>query len=236
MKVKHSSTSKLYFGKWAYKLKCADVFSYIFTTGSHSRKYSKADRDNYRIWLDDLTKIDNIRTRREGPHISIFCADRATADQIAGGYPWIIELWEPETPEEVEFLQNSSKRKRVCNRYPRGKYQFKLFLSNTLNREQKLHLAGWLEKYPAVLCPSQTRQFLEGKWYPSDAHLFIEDEKTTSIFTMYLGDKVKYIEQYVLRESLTPAEQLEADEAGGTEETSEEIDENSDEVQEPQSI
>ena len=111
-----------------------------------------------------------------------------------------------------------------------------MFLTNTLNREQKTHLAGWLEKYPAVLCPSQTRQFLEGRRYQPDAHLFIEDEKTTSIFTMYLGDKVKYIEQYVLRESLTPAEQLEADATGANEETSEEIDETPDEVQEPQSI
>jgi len=199
----------------------------MFTTGTHSKKYKKEERDDFNSWNSNLAKMEGIRVRRERSSISVFCRDRDTADKLSGSHRWILELWEPASAEEAEFLKNSSRRKRVCKRYPRGKYQYKMFIKSDLSIDQKNSLMDWFLKYPEVLIPNAMNRYLTSTRYPPEPHIYIKDEKTASIFFMFLGDKIKHVEQYILRETLTPAEQ----ESVVVEDDIEEVNEIEDEVQ-----
>jgi len=219
--------SKLYYGKWPYKIECyLPKVSYIARYGAEAtRLWAANTNDTDQHWHDRLQqttqagknavvkfldKVEpflelDIKVRAEHSHFNIFCRDPALRDRIAAHMAkWVVAVHGPASEEELAFMLAGNNKKVVCNNLPHKKYQYKVMLNTAMTMENRYKFLTWVATYQdRVRITGESKYWFGGlRRWSYTPFMYVEDEKTLTMMTLFLGSNIKKVEEYVLRSSI----------------------------------
>jgi len=215
--MKQYKTSKLFYGKYPYKIE-TDILGWDIKTLGVARIIAECNnpRGRYKSRCEDFRKDlleyitiaeefinSDIKTRAEGNILNYFLEDRNTYDSMCKKLaPWIVSVTAPASDNDLEILQSDTQQV-LCNVLPYEKYQFKITLRENTPIEIRLKFSKWLENYQdRVKVSNTTRYWLQGyKNFSQNPFLYIDDYKQLSLTLLFLGNYVKKKQEYVLRDT-----------------------------------
>lgn len=225
--IQKLKSSKLFYNKWPYKVECTVFGAYIvgrfklphvkawcngdnsFCSGTYGSK--NINRANLLVFVEaveDFLSNDQVQIRTEGSRFNLFCKEKSVLEEIDKSLQkWIRKISGPTTDEELEYLLSNGHKKRLCDKFPMGKYQYKVFLKYKIPEEKRRQFVEWCANYQDKLKISKTSQrWLEGnKFYVQDPFMYVEDERMLSMIGMFLGGHIKKVEHFILRTSALAA-------------------------------
>ncbi len=227
MKIQKLSSSKLFYNKWPYKVECTlrgasrvarnnldELKSWCNCEPNAPRYLGVGDRNiNKAELLQFITVVepflkDNLQIRTEGSHFNLFCKDTTTLNSIEAALrPWIRKICGPNTEEELNFLLENGHKKRLCDKLPKGKYNYKVFFKIKLPEDKRMAFSVWAENYSEKIeIAGLSDLWLKGiKKYKQDPFMYVEDEKTLSMVGMFLSGYIKKVEHFIPRNSVLTA-------------------------------
>ena len=146
----------------------------------------------------------NLQIRIEQSHFNIFCADYNLLEDINRDLgSWIVKISGPTTQEEYDFLMCNGHRKILCDKLPHDKFKYKIIFDNIVPQEIRENFYKWLDNYKdKINMGSRTRCWLSNQkkyiYYPG--YMYVIDDKTTSMISLYAGNNIKSIIEYVPRD------------------------------------
>lgn len=222
MKIEKLKTSKLFYSKWPYKVAC--YIENVNTVISNTKRVATNNWYGYRrkvtpeqqLQLDAFGKAvrpllkKDIKFRVEQNHFNIFCSDIKTLTQINKRLkPWIQNIYGPTSNEELEYLTANGHKKRVCDKFPKGIYQYRVYFKTSMPDTMRESFLNWALKYEGKLALSaSTKKWCEGNHrYFQAPFMYVKDGATLSMVGLFLATNLKLVEEFVLRESInTPSE------------------------------
>jgi hypothetical protein len=218
MKIEKLKTSKLFYNKWPYKVTCNIVHArsvinssrgYYYGYGKRISPEEEAEIEKFRIAVKGFLKKD-IKYRAEYNHFNIFCDDKVLLKKIAKKLePWIQNIYGPQSEEELQYLKDNGHKKRVCDKFPKGKYQYRVYFKINMPDTLKQSFQTWITKYDGKIdCSGSTVKWLKDEHrYFQAPFCYVEDSATLSMIGLFVANHIKVVEHFVLRESInTPSE------------------------------
>lgn len=217
MKIEKLKTSKLFYGKWPYKVACRIDHARSVTSISNSYYgYSKRisaeqeeEIEKFRKAVKSFLKKD-IKYRAEYNHFNIFCDDKVLLEKISKKLkPWIQNIHGPQNDEELEYLRENGRKKRLCDKIPFNKFEYRVYFKTNMPSTLKESFKNWIAKYEGkIKCSGSTEKWLNGDHrYFQAPFCYVEDGATLTMIGLFLANHIKITEQFVLRESInTPSE------------------------------
>lgn len=224
--IKRQKVSKLFYNKWPYKIECVIAGANRITIHGPDRVLQWCDgtfkmfgRDERHINKDDIRKFiglakpfledkENIRIRTEGGHFNLFFKDPELLDKISTDLkPWIWNIFEPSSEEELKFLLENENKRVLCDELPYEKYVYKVVMrsSKVSVKEQFLN---WSKNYSEdqIKISGQTERWLQGHYaYKQDPFFYVKDAPMLTMTRLFLGDNVRKVFEYVPRKGLNTA-------------------------------
>jgi len=181
------------------------------TTDMHT--FIKSSKYEKECVLEFLNAVEpyldkEIQVRAEGSHFNIFCKDRKLKNHIVKDVKkWLRAVEGPDSDEELEFMLSSGRKKIVCSNLPYNKYRYKINFRTNMPIDTRPKFLEWAEKYgDSISIADSTNRWLSGKTSYSPApFMYVEDDKTLAMFGLFLGNNVRIVEEFVLRENLIVA-------------------------------
>jgi hypothetical protein len=218
MKFEKLKTSKLFYNKWPYKVTCNIVHArsvtgnkvgYYYGYGKRISPEEEAEIEKFRIAVKGFLKKD-IKYRAEYNHFNIFCDDKVLLKKISKKLePWIQNIYGPQSEEELQYLKDNGHKKRVCDKFPKRKYQYRIYFKTNMPDTLKQSFQTWIAKYEGKIdCSGSTQKWLKNdhRWFQAP-FCYVEDSATLSMIGLFLANYIKVVEHFVLRESInTPSE------------------------------
>jgi hypothetical protein len=221
-KLHKQKINRLFYGKWPYKIECfLAKSSMIVRLGPEKARLWATNHPEYAGWwnvpqsqkfqvLEFLNKVEpflneELQIRTEGGHFNIFCKHAVLRDHILQELePWIIEVWGPDNDEELAYMLANGSKKIVCNKYPHDLYRYKIHFKTNMPIDARAKFLNWTKNYLSSISISDaTHQWLAGKHqWAQMPFMYVKDEKTLSMFSLFLGNNLRIIEEYVLRSSI----------------------------------
>lgn len=227
MKIAPQKISKLFYNKWPYKVECViDGASRIKIYGAVRTAhwcntnelgmikrwgYGSKEIDKHALlkFLDAVTPFldipEDVKIRAEGEHFNLFCKDAALLIQICDILAeWIVTIHKPGSDAELAFIMNNGHQKRVCNTYPKEKYQYRIYLKNTVVPAFGIQFLDWAAKYgEAISVSNSTIRWLNGttRWTQAP-FMYVAGAPMLTMVSLYLGSNIKVIEEFILRDSI----------------------------------
>lgn len=217
MKIEKLKTSKLFYGKWPYKVACRIDHARSVTTDYKSYYgYSKRinaeqeeEIEKFRKAVKSFLKKD-IKYRAEYNHFNIYCDDKVLLEKISKKLkPWILNIHGPQSDEELEYLRDNGRKKRVCDKLPFDKFEYRVYFKTNMPSTLKESFKNWMLKYDGkIQCSGSTEKWLnEEHRYFQAPFCYVKDGSTLTMIGLFLANHIKITEQFVLRESInTPSE------------------------------
>lgn len=223
MKFKPLTTSKLFFNKWPYKVECVQAGAnrmYRNPNGNVNEwtanisRWAKPGSDWTPQRKQELQKFydkvspffdKDLQIRVEGFHFNIFCKDKTLLDEITKELePWIVTVSGPASEEELNYLLENGRRKRVCNKLPKGKFKYRIYLRELTPLAVRENFFKWSLNYSDKTSISKTTlSWLKGeKNWVQAPFILIEDGATLSMFSLFLANHIRLIEEFILRSSI----------------------------------
>jgi len=172
----------------------------------HNSGIDKIELGKYALAVEPyLADRKDIKVRCEGSHLNLFTDDKDLLEKIrADLYPWIMSITSPSSDEELAFLIDNGHKKVLCNKLPWDKYQYKVFFKNSFETTQRSNFYTWTDRYGAKIeIADSTDRWLQGKkYYVQDPFIYVEDSKMLSMVLLYLGNNVKKVQEFILRNSI----------------------------------
>lgn len=220
--IQKLKSSKLFYNKWPYKVECTIFGAYLVTryrldavkawcngnsnvgigNSYGAKNINKPDLLLFIGAVEQFISNDDVQVRAEGSKLNLFCKDKTTLETIDSALTtWIRKISGPTTDEELEYLLSNGHKKRLCDKFPMGKYQYKVFFKYKISNEKKAQFLEWCLKYQDKLKISRsTKTWLEGrKFYVQDPFMYAEDDKMLSMIGMFMSGNVKKVEHFILR-------------------------------------
>jgi hypothetical protein len=206
-------TNKLFFDKFVYKISMTVPFANYFRNknlaqiklslqmdelelAKDGRKFVKigpswskthASADDIKAGLEIVDILENnekYNLRIEGKILSVYTNDESSIDSISN-IPGIQfrEVWKPADEKSKNFLLTGPRaiiRKNYSHKY---KVTVKALRSEADNFKE------WAAKLPKIKLTSSN--------YRWEGYFYVSDEKTLSMCRLFLGDKVKKVEELV---------------------------------------
>lgn len=213
MKIEKLKTSKLFYGKWPYKVSCRINYarSVISTKTSYYYGYGKQvspeevrEVEKFRLAIISFLKKD-IKYRAEYNHFNIFCDDKKLLEQIYKKLaPWIEHIYGPQNDEELEYLINNGRKKRVCDKLPFSKFEYRVYFKTNTPLILKESFKNWIVKYNGkIQCSESTLRWLtDDHKYFQGPFCYVEDSATLTMLGLFLANHIKITEQFVLRKGI----------------------------------
>lgn len=202
-------TTKLFYNKWCYKICLAD--KEIKKIGTNLRfgqvVIYYGEKNTLNTLLSKYYFRDDTQFRFESNWCQIYLNDINLFDEIVNALnSWIVEIHTPESDTIKEFLFDN-KRKVICSKLPRGDFNYKITLKNNnkWSNDDKKNFKKWLlttfkEK---VHISKNTEHWLEGGYrYVQEPFFYVKDSASYSMIGLYISDKIKKVEQYILRDKV----------------------------------
>lgn len=221
-KLHKQKINRLFYGKWPYKIECFQAkSSLIVRLGPEKARLWATDHPDYRGWwnvsrpqkqevLEFLDKVEpflkeELQIRTEGAHFNIFCKHIVLRDRIIQELePWVRGVHGPNSNEELEYMLANGSKKVVCNKLPHEMYRYKIHFKTNMPVDTRAKFLKWSSNYLSQISISDaTHQWLAGthQWAQMP-FMYVEDGKTLAMFSLFLGDNLRIIEEYVLRSSI----------------------------------
>ena len=215
--------NKLYYGKWPFKIECVLTrSSMIVRLGVKGTRHwaiydtntwiksSKYEKECVLEFLDVVEPYldKELQIRAEGSHFNFFCRDRELKDAIVKDVAkWLKAVDGPDSDEELEFMLASGRKKVICSNLPYGKYRYKINLRPNMPIDARPKFLEWAKKYgDSVSIADSTNRWLAGRTaYVQAPFMYVHDDKTLAMFGLFLGNNVRIVEEFVLRENLIVA-------------------------------
>lgn len=224
--IKRLKVSKLFYNKWPYKIECViagankiTIYGPDYVLAWCNGTVKSLGRDDRHMSKDTLKEFvtlvkpyledkENIRIRTEGGHFNLFFKDPALLDSILNTLkPWVWNIFEPGSEEELKFLLDNENKRVLCDELPYEKYVYKVVMrSSKVNiKEQFLN---WTANYTEdqIKISGQTERWLQGKYtYKQDPFFYVKDAPMLTMTRLFLGDNVRKVFEYVPRKGLNTA-------------------------------
>jgi Pyruvate/2-oxoacid:ferredoxin oxidoreductase delta subunit len=214
MLYKKTASSKLFYGKWPYKVICRVEGAWTIRYGSSytqdvingkqfTRNINKSRLKTF-IKLAEPFLIDTIKKRCESSICTFYCADSAIYNEIKNKLEeFIIEVVEPTNQEELDFLTNNTARKVVCDHLPHKLYRYKISIKANTPANIRNSFNSWIGNYGENVRTSHSTD----KWFTSlrnygQPFIYVKDSPMLSMVSMFLGGNISKIEEYVPRSSI----------------------------------
>jgi hypothetical protein len=178
----------------------------------YGRRISKEEEEEvekFRIAVKSFLKKD-IKYRAEYNHFNIFCNDKVLLEKISKKLaPWIEHIYGPQSDEELEYLRDNGRKKRLCDKLPFGNFEYRVYFKTKMPGTLKESFKNWITKYDGkIRCSESTEKWLnEEHRYFQAPFCYVKDGATLTMIGLFLANHIKITEQFVLRESInTPSE------------------------------
>lgn len=224
MKFKPLTTSKLFYNEWPYKIECIQQGasrmyrdpdgtaqdwllnrSYYWSSPPVIDNEDKERITNFYSNVKALFDSKDCKIRVEGSHFNIFLKDKALLDTLTVKLdPWIKAVYGPSTDEELNFIVSNGHKKRVCTAYPKEKYQYRIYIRERMKADVRGNFYSWTKKYGnKIAMPPTTERWLSGdKNWAQNPYIYLEDGPMLTMTSLFLGDNVRIIEEFILRSSI----------------------------------
>ena len=221
MSILRQKTRKLFYGKWPYKIECYLKGSSNVARLGLLRTTNWLNGDTVDNWMwkgadrnligDFVKKVapfmdtEETRIRVEGAHFNIFVKDKYYADTIISELEyWIQRVTEPGSEEEYQFLLNNSSKKIICNELPKGKYKYRIYIRERMKLDSRKRFHDWTLRYKNrfEIAKSTTKWLTGQTMYTQNPFLYIETHSDLSMVSLYLGENIKRIEEFIPRTNI----------------------------------
>jgi hypothetical protein len=117
---------------------------------------------------------------------------------------WIVDVQGPDNEEELAYMLANGGKKVVCNKLPHQQYRYKIHFKTSMPADARSKFLSWSENYTdRIFIAESTHKWLVGKKHWAQLpFMYVEDSKTLSMFSLFLGNNLRIIEEYVLRSSI----------------------------------
>ena len=218
-------TSKLFYKKWPYKIECwGKNFWMVKRLGidevvNYCLKRAKPGMSNYwdfkSIGAEEKARLLNfarsvelfldkdLQVRVEGYSFNIYCKDTDLYNELVKELDqYIVELHEPESAAELDYLNDNGHKKVLCNKIPFNKYKYKVYFSPSCKADTKARFESWIHNYSTkVKIPRGTVHWFVKGWYQSP-YIYVEDSGTLAMIGLFMGQDVKKVEEHIPRSSI----------------------------------
>lgn len=227
MQVK--TIKKLFWSKYPFKIECRILgASHIVRQGiqrclvicnndkmafgtSYRWGHASVDKVELALFIKAVKPFldKEVKVRAEGSHYNIFCKDLDLYKEMKKKlYKWITFVYEPENEEVLSFMLSNGPRKVVVKQLPKEKYKYKITMKYNMPLDARKNFIKWTEKYdPGIFDVSRSsKAWMEGaKMYAQDPFFYIQDNSVLTLTSLYLGNNIKKIEEFVLADTIKEA-------------------------------
>jgi hypothetical protein len=173
-------------------------------SGGNDSAINKVELEKFANSVKLLPK-ENIQIRCEGHRFHIFMADKNLLEEIQELFDqWIHCITAPETDKEYEFLLDNGHKKVLCKDYPYGRYHYKIYIRENTSANIRESFLKWIKKYDTKIdTANRTENWLGGSVrYIQDPYIYVEDSKTLTMTLLFLGNQVKKVQEFILRDDI----------------------------------
>ncbi len=217
MKYQKQTTSKLFYGKYPFKIRCTCKGSWMIkrlgiyetvkqctTIKNNLVQLHKVDPTRLMSFLNDVEIFldKDISVRCEGSIFSIYCKDETLFNQMCKRLSsWITEVHVPANDAEQAFMIENEHKKVLCNRLPFETYHYKVYIKATVPVNLRENFYKWMLNYQGkIQAPVRVGDWLSGrKMWVVNPSLYVKDAPTLSMVGMFLGDRISKVEEFVPR-------------------------------------
>lgn len=228
-KIKETTTKKLFYKKWLYKIviECGGISSlhrrgieYIQniepvygSTNSWIKNSTQTVIANRQKLINIATKLEDILTiaphqiRTEGKNCAIFTNSEKLIDEVYLNLTdFVTEISRPSDSCQADFLL-SNKNKIICQNLPLSGFRYKVYFKNgEIKKESMDVFLTWAKKFldGRIHIPDGTKRILNGETYPMmyGNYFYAKDQKMATMALMVMGDYLNKSEEYVLKSEL----------------------------------
>ena len=222
MTYKKQATSKLFYGKWPYRIRChVDGSWRIKRTGVAETLKFCFDKNNGSIgWDIKRRQVDKprllkftrslipfldkeLQVRAEQSIFSIYCKDAELYKAIIKELmPYITEICEPASDLEFDYITSNSAKKVIRNALPHQKYRYKVYFKSECNANTKVQFESWSHNYgDKIKIPRSTATWFTQGWQQSP-YILVEDSSTLAMIGLFMGHNVNKVEEFILISSI----------------------------------
>ena len=214
MLYKKTKSSKLFYGKWPYKVICRVEGAWAIRYGISYIRDMVIGKDFHRnvnksklkkfVKLAEPFLIDTIKKRCENNICTFYCADLAMYDDMKDKLEeFIVEVVEPGSQEELDLLTQNTAKKVVCDALPHKLYRYKISIKATTPPNIRTSFKSWIANYGEIIKTSNSTD----RWFTSlrnygQPFIYVKDSPMLSMVSMFLGGNISKIEEYVPRSSI----------------------------------
>lgn len=168
----------------------------------------EVDKRNLGAFLEQVGPFLNrtdLQIRTERSSFNIFCSDPNLFKQLcnAVGY-WTVEIHEPASEQEREFMVDNNAKKVLCKELPHGLYSYKVYLKTSIPVSIRESFLKWHNNYEGkILIPKQVSKWLNSKGaWTSSPYIYVANSSTLSMVGLFLGNGVLRVEEFIPRSSI----------------------------------
>ena len=219
MNLPKQTTSKLFFGKWPYKIRCVCAGSWMIKrlgipqTVDYCTVNSKGVRFSSSIDKVKLLKFLNavdpfldkeIQIRVEGGIFSIYCKDDTLFDRMSKELSsWISMIYTPATTEEADFMINATNKRVLCNNLPFDKYRYKVYIKQNMPVSARASFKTWSKHYTEkIKSTGAASNWFNGVNSYNPLVIYVLDQPTLSMVGLFLGSNLSKVEEFIPRSSI----------------------------------
>jgi hypothetical protein len=228
MQVEKTSQSRLFYNKWTHRIECQQTgMNFLIRNIGYSKNYHTFSPDTYLIPrsltksdMDELEKLfkvlapllkrkqteKNFQVRVEHDTASFFCKDQDLLAELTGKLgPWIVKITGPQTAEEYEFLLSNRSTKILCDNLPYNQFRYRVQFRDSFPLEKRQNFLKWAESYQDhIRFTDYSKDWFSGqkRMYFTNAKIYITEEKILSMISLYCGNNIKKIEEFVIRDRI----------------------------------
>jgi hypothetical protein len=221
--IKKSTTNRLFFGRWPYKIEtrikgaglikrwgviktqqwCDRLIGYQWDEYPY---YKTIDRDDLKEYTEQIAEFltDRVQLRVEHHTMNYYTDDYAIYQGLQKKLkPWLSAISEPNA-DDLEFLTSNTGKKILCNDFPHGKFQYRIYLDTNMPESLRVKFIDWLRNYPGKVKTSDgsVGWMLGHNPYFQDPFVYVKDEKTLFMTGLFLGNYAKKTQEFVLRNTV----------------------------------
>jgi len=220
MRPPRLKTNKLFFKKWPYKISCGITGAWLirafgsakvanmtpdvlesFTYRNNLNHMQKALLKEFAELTSEYFKNESIRTRIDSRSVDFYLENLNQCDIVLNKLEkFVISVTEPKSNEVVEYLKNNTNQ-IICNKYPFGKYQYKVTFKE-MPIKVRNNLIEWAEKYDNddIHIKESTKIHFKGIKHRWGTHYFyVKNNKIITLISLIVAGYISKTEQFVIK-------------------------------------
>ena len=119
--------------------------------------------------------------------------------------PWISELNEPGSQEELDYMYANGAKQILVDKLPHDGYEYRVFLKENLSANKRSSILDWINRCPdgAVKPSKSTVDYLaQSRYYNWNPFLYINNSQNLTLLGLVGSGTIRRVERFVLRSSV----------------------------------